>query len=73
MGKFWVALAFIAASAVLDLLGGLMLYIIGRVIAPELGLHVPHYWACFWVAFWVYALALVIVAVREFFSELLDG
>jgi len=48
-----------------DLAFGAIMYIVGRIMAPELGLHPPHYWACFWVSFWVTSFIALLYGVHE--------
>jgi hypothetical protein len=65
-------LAFLLAVAVAlgGFLGGIPLYMAGRILAPEVGISVPPFGACYWVAFWFALFAATSAALGAIWKEI---
>lgn len=65
-------LAFLFAAAVTlgGFLGGIPLYMAGRILAPEIGISVPPFGACYWAAFWLALFASISAAIAAIGKEI---
>lgn len=50
--------------------GALGEYVCGRIILPEMGLHVPDYWSWFWFMVWATVFSVVIYIAKAIIKEI---
>jgi hypothetical protein len=62
-------LLLIVAIVLGGFLGGIPLYMAGRILAPEVGLPVPPFGACYWAAFWFVLFAAISAAITAIWKE----